>query len=149
MDGLHGHEYSFMSLSSGGSGRSANDFSYDYIDDPNPLFPMAAGRSTSQHIPRSLSQWIEFPQTPQSYVEFLTENLEKVPAADVLESIGSPVDGLHSVDAISGIQRELQHRNEGKAFSFGPDDCSFESEDGLKLSAYTTNISNDEASASV
>ncbi|XVF72447.1 hypothetical protein PTKIN_Ptkin12aG0122100 [Pterospermum kingtungense] len=147
MDGLRGHENPLMSLNSGGS---AYDFSYDYIDDPSPLFPVAAGRSASQHIPQSLSQWIDCPKTPQSYVEFLTENIEKIPAADVLESIGSPVGGLRAVDAmISKMQRESFHSNEGKGFSPGPDNCSLELENRkLKLSAYTTNISNHEASAS-
>ena len=147
MDGLRGHENSFMSLNSGGR---ANDFSYDYIDDPNPLFPMAAGGSVNQPIPQSLSQWIDCPKTPHSYVEFLTENLEKVPTADILESIGSPVGGIHALDGISEMQRELLHSNEGKAFNSRPDDYSLESEHGkLKLSAYTTNIRNHEASASV
>ncbi|XP_022771082.1 uncharacterized protein LOC111314215 isoform X2 [Durio zibethinus] len=144
MDGQPGHENSFTSLN---SGRSANDFYH--MDDPNPLFPVTAGRSANQSIPLSLSQWIDCPKTPQSYVEFLTDNLEKVPTADVLESIGSPIGGIHAVDGISEIQRELLHGNEAKAFSSEPDDYSLESEHAkLKLSAYTTNISNYEASAS-
>ncbi|XVE73173.1 hypothetical protein DITRI_Ditri11bG0096000 [Diplodiscus trichospermus] len=135
-----------MSLTSGGS---AIDFPYDYIDDPNPLFPVAAGRSASQPIPHSLSQWIDCPKIQHSYVEFLTENLEKVPTADVLKSIGSPVGDIHAVEGISEIQRELLRSNEGKAFICGPDDYSLESEHRkLKRSAYTTNISNHEASAS-
>ena len=147
MDGLRGHENSFMSLNSGGR---ANDFSYDYIDDPNPLFPMAAGGSVNQPIPQSLSQWIDCPKTPHSYVELLTKNLEKVHTADVLESIGSPVGGIHALDGISKIQRELLRSNERNAFSSETDCYSLESEHGkLKLSAYTTNTSNHEASASV
>ncbi|XWS76433.1 hypothetical protein CRYUN_Cryun01aG0175800 [Craigia yunnanensis] len=146
MDGLRGHENPFMSLN---SGVRTNDFCYDYIDDPNLLFPVAAGGSVNQPIPQSLSQWIDCPKTPHSYVEFLTENLERVSTVDVLESIGSPVGGIHVLDGISEIQRELLHSNEGKAFNSGPDDCSLESEHGkLKLSAYATNIRNHEASAS-
>ncbi|XVF32615.1 hypothetical protein REPUB_Repub17cG0097600 [Reevesia pubescens] len=146
MDGQHGHENPLMSLNSGGS---ANDFSYEYVVDPNPLFPMAAGRSANQPSPQSLCQWIDCPKTPHSYVEFLTENLEKVPPANVLESIGSPVGDIHAVDGISEIQREFLHSNDGKAFISGPDGYSLESEhEKLNLSAYPTNISNHEASAS-
>ena len=145
--GQHGHENTLMSLNSGGI---ANDFSYYYIDDPNPLFPVAAERSANQPSPQSLSQWIDCPKTPHSYVELLTENLEKVHTVDVLESIGSPVGGIHALDGTSEIQRELLRSNEGNAFSSETDSYCLESEHGkLKLSAYTTNTSNHEASASV
>ncbi|XP_007050662.2 PREDICTED: uncharacterized protein LOC18613390 isoform X1 [Theobroma cacao] len=146
MDVQQGHGNPLMSLNSGGG---ASDFSYDYVNDSNPHFPMAAGRSENQLSPQSLSQWIDCPKTPHSYVEFLTENLEKVPTSDVLERIGSPVGGVHALDGISEIQRELLHNNAGKAFSSRLDDYSLESEHGkLKLSAYATNSNNCEASAS-
>ncbi|KAH1081336.1 hypothetical protein J1N35_021097 [Gossypium stocksii] len=146
MDGQPGHENPLMSLNSGGS---VNEFPYDYVDDTNPVLLTPTGRNTNQPSLQSLSQWIDCPKTPHSYVEFLTENLEKFPTADVLESIGSPIGGIHAVDGVSEIQRELLHSNEGKAFSSGPDGYSLESEQwNLKLSAYPTEINNHEASAS-
>ncbi|KAG4120168.1 hypothetical protein ERO13_D11G126900v2 [Gossypium hirsutum] len=146
MDGQPGHENPLMSLNSGGS---VNEFPYDYVDDTNPVLLTPTGRNRNQPSLQSLSQWIDCPKTPHSYVEFLTENLEKVPTADVLESIGSPIGGIHTVDGVSEIQRELLHSNEGKAFSSGPDGYSLESEQwNLKLSAYPTEINNHEASAS-
>ncbi|KAE8693773.1 transcription factor TT8-like [Hibiscus syriacus] len=138
MDGQPGHENSHMSLN---SGRNVDDFSYSYVDDTNPVLLTETGRNTNRPSLQSLSQWIECPKMPHSYVEFLTENLEEVPTADVLESIGSPVGGIHAVDGISEIQR--------KAFSSGPDAFSLEPEHGnLKLSASSTEINNHEASAS-
>ncbi|KAK8588297.1 hypothetical protein V6N12_022747 [Hibiscus sabdariffa] len=138
MDGQPGHGNSQMSLN---PGRNVNVFSYDYVDDTNPVLLAATGRNTNWPSLQSLSQWIDCPKMPHSYVEFLTEILEKVPTADVLESIGSPVGGMHAVDGISEIQR--------KAFSSGPDAFSLELEHGnLKLPAYSTEINNHEASAS-
>ncbi|KAK8565415.1 hypothetical protein V6N13_020525 [Hibiscus sabdariffa] len=147
MDGQPGHENPYMSLC---SGRNVNDFSYDYADDTNPVLLTAPGRNTNQPCLQSSSQWIDCPKMAQSYVEFLTENLEKAPTADVLKSISSPVGGKHVVDGITRIQRELEHNNERKAFSSGPDAYSLEPEHGnLKLSsAYSTEINNHEASAS-
>ncbi|TYG93798.1 hypothetical protein ES288_A11G139300v1 [Gossypium darwinii] len=146
MDGQPGHENPLMSLNSDGS---VNEFPYDYVDDTNPVLLTPRGRNTNQPSLQSLSQWIDCPKTPHSYVEFLTENLEKLPTADVLESIGSPIGGIHAVDGVSEIQRELLHGNEGKAFSSGPDGYSLEAGQwNLKLSAYPTEINNHEASAS-
>ncbi|GMI66538.1 hypothetical protein like AT5G64980 [Hibiscus trionum] len=147
MDGQPGHENPYMSLSSGGN---VDGFSYDYVDDTNPVLLTAPGRNMSQPCLQSLSQWIDCPKMAHSYVEFLTENLEKVPTADVLKSIGSPVGGMHAVGGINEIQRELEHNNERKVFSSGPDAYSLEPEHGnLKLSsAYSTEINNHEASAS-
>lgn len=146
MDGQPGHENPLMSLNSGGS---VNEFSYDYVDDTKPVLLTATGRNTNQPSLQSLSQWIECPKTLHRYVEFLTENLEKVPTADVLQSIGSPIGDIYAVDGVSE-QRELLHSNEGKAFSSGLDGYSLESEQwNLKLSAYPTEINNHEASASV
>ncbi|KAE8722883.1 putative Isopentenyltransferase 3 [Hibiscus syriacus] len=98
MDGQHGHENPHMSLN---SGRNVNDFSYGYVDDMNPVFLTATGRNTNRPILQSLSQWIECPKMPHSYVEFLTESLEEVPTADMLESIGSPEIFLRQHDRLS------------------------------------------------
>ncbi|GMJ09133.1 hypothetical protein HRI_004582500 [Hibiscus trionum] len=140
MDGQPGHENPHMSLNSGRI-RNVNDFSYDYMDHTNSALLAATGRNKNRPSLQSLSQWIDCPKMPHSYVEFLTENLENVPTADVLESIGSPVGGIHAVDGISEIRR--------KAFSSGPNAFSLELEHGnLNLPAYSTEINNHEASAS-
>ncbi|OMO77748.1 hypothetical protein CCACVL1_14843 [Corchorus capsularis] len=153
MDGQQGHKNPSMSLNSRGSATAYDyDLCYGHVYNPNPVIPMAAGRTNNHSSPLSLSQWIEGPKTPHSYVEFLRENIEKAPSADVLESIGYPVGGIPAIDGISEIQRELLHNNAGKAnFISGPNDYPLDqSEHGkLKLSAtHTINPSNHEASAS-
>ncbi|OMP05011.1 hypothetical protein COLO4_09129 [Corchorus olitorius] len=149
MDGQQGQKNPSMSLNSRGSATAYDyDLCYGHVYNQNPDIPLAAGRTNNHSSPLSLSQWIEGPKTPHSYVEFLRENIEKAPSADVLESIGYPVGGIPAIDGISEIQRTLLHSNAGKAnFISGPNDYPLESENGkLKLSAHTINTGNHEAS---
>lgn len=120
MDGERGYQSPLMPLS---SGQNNDDFCFDYGDYVKPLFVMASGSNENQHGAGSSFQWIQHPNAPRGYVEFLKENNEDAPTAQVLESIGLAVGGSHAIDGTSGIQREVLYHDEGKPFSFRADNC--------------------------
>ncbi|GKU86631.1 hypothetical protein SLEP1_g1132 [Rubroshorea leprosula] len=120
MDGERGYQNPLMPLS---SSQRNNDFCFDYGDYVKPLFVMASGSNENQHGAGSSFEWIQCPNAPRGYVEFLKENNEDAPTAEVLESIGLTVGGSHDIGGTSGIQREVLHHDEGKPFSFRADNC--------------------------